>query len=102
MEWIEEPVDRQVKMGTVDEVRFTAKLSAKGKKAKWYMRNQVSSLPKQSKISVYLFQSTDTFITKIFVLENHTLIFFSLNLPLQWMKLEMKLVMKFWRHLKLL
>merc|ERR1712121_260489 len=23
-----------------DEVRFTAKLSAKGKKAKWYMRNQ--------------------------------------------------------------
>ena len=41
MEWIEEPVDRQVKMGTVDEVRFTAKLSAKGKKAKWYMRNQV-------------------------------------------------------------
>ena len=44
MEWIEEPVDRQIKQGTVDEVRFTAKLSAKGKKAKWYMRNQVSSL----------------------------------------------------------
>ena len=41
MEWIEEPVDRQIKQGTVDEVRFTAKLSAKGKKAKWYMRNQV-------------------------------------------------------------
>merc|ERR1711982_53766 len=40
VEWIEEPVDRQVKMGTVDEVRFPAKLSAKGKKAKWYMRNQ--------------------------------------------------------------
>merc|ERR1712087_406062 len=37
---IEEPVDRQIKQGTVDEVRFTAKLSAKGKKAKWYMRNQ--------------------------------------------------------------
>ena len=35
-------MDRQVKMGTVDEVRFTAKLSVKGKKAKWYMRNQVS------------------------------------------------------------
>lgn len=41
MEWIEEPVDRQIKQGTVEEVRFTAKLSAKGKKAKWYMRNQV-------------------------------------------------------------
>merc|ERR1719369_1742115 len=40
VEWIEEPVDRQIKQGTVDEVRFTAKLSAKGKKAKWYMRNQ--------------------------------------------------------------
>ena len=43
MEWIEEPVDRQIKQGTVDEVRFTAKLSVKGKKAKWYMRNQVGS-----------------------------------------------------------
>merc|ERR1712038_45004 len=40
VEWIEEPVDRQIKQGTVDEVRFTAKLSVKGKKAKWYMRNQ--------------------------------------------------------------
>jgi len=40
VEWIEEPVDRQIKQGTVDEVRFTAKLSAKGKKAKWYIRNQ--------------------------------------------------------------
>merc|ERR1712083_601322 len=46
VEWIEEPVDRQVKMGTVDEVRFTAKLSAKGKKAKWYMRNQGTSKAK--------------------------------------------------------
>ena len=36
-------MDRQIKMGTVDEVRFTAKLSAKGKKAKWYMRNAVSN-----------------------------------------------------------
>ena len=44
VEWIEEPVDRQIKQGTVDEVRFTAKLSAKGKKAKWYMRNAVGSL----------------------------------------------------------
>jgi len=40
VEWIEEPVDRQVKQGTVDEVTFTCKLSVKGKKAKWYLRNQ--------------------------------------------------------------
>merc|ERR1719150_2910079 len=40
VEWLEEPVDRTIKQGTVDEVTFTAKLSVKGKKAKWYMRNQ--------------------------------------------------------------
>jgi len=40
VEWVEEPVDRNVKQGTVDEVTFTAKLSVKGKKAKWYIRNQ--------------------------------------------------------------
>ncbi len=40
-EWIEEPVDKKVKQGTVDEVSFTCKLSHKGKKAKWYVRNQV-------------------------------------------------------------
>ena len=28
-------------MGTCDEVHFTCKLSVKGKKAKWYMKNQV-------------------------------------------------------------
>lgn len=40
VEWIEEPVDRCVKEGTCDEVHFTAKVSVKGKKAKWYLRNQ--------------------------------------------------------------
>ena len=44
VEWIEEPVDRNVKQGTVDEVTFTAKLSVKGKKAKWYIRNQVGNI----------------------------------------------------------
>merc|ERR1712088_346358 len=39
-EWIEEPVDRTIKMGTCDEVHFTCKLSVKGKKAKWYIKNQ--------------------------------------------------------------
>jgi len=39
-EWIEEPVDRNIKQGTCDEVSFSCKLSHKGKKAKWYLRNQ--------------------------------------------------------------
>ena len=43
VEWIEEPVDRLVKQNTVDEVHFTAKVSVKGKKAKWYLRNQVGT-----------------------------------------------------------
>ncbi|CAB4056973.1 unnamed protein product [Lepeophtheirus salmonis] len=34
-EWIEEPVDRNVKQGTSDEVSFSCKLSHKGKKGKW-------------------------------------------------------------------
>ena len=33
----------QCEQGTVDEVTFTAKLSVKGKKAKWYIRNQVGA-----------------------------------------------------------
>jgi hypothetical protein len=45
VEWLEEPVDRTVKQGTVDEVTFTCKLSVKGKKAKWYIRNQVGPNP---------------------------------------------------------
>ena len=42
-EWIEEPVDKTIKQG-IDEVSFSAKLSHKGKKAKWYLRNNVSIL----------------------------------------------------------
>mgnify|MGYP001234711430 CR=1 FL=1 len=45
-EWIEEPVDKKIKQGSLDEVTFSAKLSHKGKKAKWYMRNQVRSAAK--------------------------------------------------------
>merc|ERR1711884_644999 len=39
-EWIEEPVNKSIKQGTVDEISFACKLSHKGKKAKWYLRNQ--------------------------------------------------------------
>jgi len=40
VEWIEEPVDRTIKAGACDEVSFSCKLSVKGKKAKWYVKNQ--------------------------------------------------------------
>jgi hypothetical protein len=40
-EWIEEPLDQKVKAGKCEEATFTCKLSHKGKKAKWYVRNQV-------------------------------------------------------------
>lgn len=49
MEWIEEPVDKKVKAGKCDEATFTAKLSVKGKKAKWYIRNQVREFYPASK-----------------------------------------------------
>ena len=36
-------MDKTIKQG-IDEVSFSAKLSHKGKKAKWYLRNNVSIL----------------------------------------------------------
>ena len=35
-------MDKTIKQGSMDEVTFSCKLSHKGKKAKWYMRNNVS------------------------------------------------------------
>ena len=55
-EWIEEPVDKTVKQGLCDEVSFIAKLSHKGKKAKWYLRNQVRT--NSSLHAVYLITAT--------------------------------------------
>ena len=34
-------MDKTIKQGSLDEVTFACKLSHKGKKAKWYLRNQV-------------------------------------------------------------
>merc|ERR1719273_2348705 len=47
-EWIEEPSDRSIRQGTCDEISFTCKLSHKGKKAKWYLRNQQTRTLKQA------------------------------------------------------
>merc|ERR1712204_164625 len=47
-EWIEEPVDKTIKQGSLDEVTFACKLSHKGKKAKWYLRNQETQKSKMA------------------------------------------------------
>lgn len=57
-EWIEEPVDRNIKQGTCDEVSFSCKLSHKGKKAKWYLRNQVKNSMNILKNSPFLLDLT--------------------------------------------
>ncbi len=44
IEWIEKPVDLSVQQGKCDQVVFTARLSEKEKKGKWYIRNNVSGL----------------------------------------------------------
>ena len=41
LEWIETPNDVQVKEGKAEKVVFTAKLSEKDKKGKWFLRNLV-------------------------------------------------------------
>ena len=39
-EWLETPIDVSVQEGKVDQVIFTARLSEKDKKGKWFLRNE--------------------------------------------------------------
>ena len=64
-EWIEEPVDKTIKQG-IDEVSFSAKLSHKGKKAKWYLRNNVSIL--KNSCETFFFIQAKCLFFKIFPL----------------------------------
>ena len=66
-EWIEEPVDRNVKQGACDEVSFTCKLSHKGKKAKWYIRNAVRHFLFCRTFLSNIFRLPQIFISKEFV-----------------------------------
>ena len=43
-EWIETPIDVQVKEGKAEKVVFAAKLSEKDRKGKWFIRNLVTYL----------------------------------------------------------
>ena len=42
IEWIESPIEQDVQQGKIDKVVFTAKLSEKEKRGKWYLMNNVS------------------------------------------------------------
>ena len=44
-------MDKRVKQGACDEVSFTCKLSHKGKKAKWYVRNQVRPIDPRGSVT---------------------------------------------------
>ena len=41
-EWLETPIDVSVQEGKADQVVFTARLSEKDKKGKWFLRNEES------------------------------------------------------------
>jgi hypothetical protein len=40
-EWLEKPVDVAIQQGTCDSVTFSARLTEKEKKGKWFIRNNV-------------------------------------------------------------
>jgi hypothetical protein len=42
VEWLEKLVDVNIQQGKSDMVMFTARLSEKGKKGHWFLRNEVS------------------------------------------------------------
>ena len=41
-EWLEHPVEQDVQEGKIDKVTFTAKLSEKEKRGKWYLMNSAA------------------------------------------------------------
>ena len=43
VEWVETPVDQECQEGKIDKITFTAKLSEKEKRGKWYLANIVSN-----------------------------------------------------------
>ena len=44
VEWLESPVDQECQEGKIDKITFTARLSEKEKRGKWYLMNSVSNL----------------------------------------------------------
>ena len=42
VEWLESPVDQECQEGKIDKITFSARLSEKEKRGKWYIGNNVS------------------------------------------------------------
>ena len=42
-EWLEKPVDQECQEGKIDKITFSARLSEKEKRGKWYLGNNVSN-----------------------------------------------------------
>lgn len=42
-EWLESPVDQECQEGKIDKITFSARLSEKEKRGKWYIGNNVSN-----------------------------------------------------------
>ena len=53
VEWLESPTDQECQEGKCDKITFTARLSEKEKRGKWYLMNSVSNI-KQRAILVFL------------------------------------------------
>jgi hypothetical protein len=43
VEWLESPIDQECQEGKIDKVTFSARLSEKEKRGKWYLMNSVSN-----------------------------------------------------------
>ncbi len=48
IEWLETPVDANVQEGKIDRVVFTARLSEKDKKGRWFLRNLKTQMDKMA------------------------------------------------------
>ena len=44
VEWLESPTDQECQEGKCDKITFTARLSEKEKRGKWYLMNSVSNV----------------------------------------------------------
>ena len=44
VEWLESPTDQECQEGKCDKITFSARLSEKEKRGKWYLMNSVSNI----------------------------------------------------------
>ena len=76
VEWLESPTDQECQEGKCDKITFTARLSEKEKRGKWYLMNSVSNV-KQRDILMF---KTFNFVRKCFSHKTKTIFHFSESL----------------------